>query len=124
MSSVTQPFDTEEVFGLIRVTGPPIPIPDEQTKWPVHTPDEHPNEAFISSCFRHLPLEKGGPLRTLLQHILDTVWWRIGEFEDAPEAALDPFVNGTQGVYVCQFCNATQLERELAVDCVRMHIDI
>ncbi|KAG8754061.1 hypothetical protein FRC14_005427 [Serendipita sp. 396] len=118
MSSVPQPFDTEEVFGLIRVTGSPIPIPDDQTEWPAHTPD------FVSSCFLHLPLKDGERLRTLLTHILDTDWFRAGLFEDAPESALEPFVGGTRGLYVCQFCATVHANLVLAVDCVRMHIDI
>ncbi|KAG8753601.1 hypothetical protein FRC14_005888 [Serendipita sp. 396] len=124
MSSISQPFDTEEVFGLIRVNGLPIPKPDDQSEWPAHTLNEHPNGEFIASCFLHLPLKVGQRLRTLLEHILDTDWWRTGRFNDAPEAALDPFVGGTRGVYVCQFCDTKQVDLALAVECVRMHIDI
>ncbi|KAG8841184.1 hypothetical protein FRB91_005264 [Serendipita sp. 411] len=98
MSSILQPFNIQKIFGLIRVNGSPIPIPDLQTEWPAHTPEGHPNRGFISSCFLHLPLEDGERLRTLLNHTLQSQWWRAGHFDDAPMAALDPFVDGTHGV--------------------------
>ncbi|KAG8823819.1 hypothetical protein FRC19_003085 [Serendipita sp. 401] len=124
MSSVLQTFDFEEVFGLVRVSGIPIANPDFQTEWPVHTLEGHPNGDFISSCFLHLPSKDGERLRTLLNHILDSQWWRAGHFGDAPMAALDPFVDGTHGVYVCRFCETVHADPTLALDCVRMHIDI
>ncbi|KAG8753608.1 hypothetical protein FRC14_005883 [Serendipita sp. 396] len=124
MSSLLEPFYPEEVLGLIRATGPPIPTPDDQTEWPAHTLERHPNGDFISSCFLHLTLEDGERLRTLLNHILNSQWWRAGQFDDAPMAALDPFVHGTHGIYVCQFCETIHANSTLAMDCVRMHLDI
>ncbi|KAG8753598.1 hypothetical protein FRC14_005885 [Serendipita sp. 396] len=124
MSSLLEPFCSEEVLGLIRATGPPIPTPDDQTGWPTHTLERHPNADFISSCFLHLPLQDGERLRTLLNHILNSQWWRAGQLDDAPMAALDPFVHGTHGIYVCQFCETIHANSTLAVDCVRMHLDI
>ncbi|KAG8813811.1 hypothetical protein FRB91_009669 [Serendipita sp. 411] len=124
MSSVFQPFDTQEAFGIISATGEPIPTPEFQTVWPAHTLHGHPNREFISSCFRYLSLEDGERLRTLLNHILNSVWWRTGQFDDAPVAVLDPFIRTTQGMYVCQFCNKAHTYCAHAMQCVRSHIDI
>ncbi|KAG8799784.1 hypothetical protein FRC18_008185 [Serendipita sp. 400] len=126
MSSVFQPFDTQETSGsvIIRDIGDPIPTPEFQTVWPAHTLHHHPNREFISSCFRHLSLEEGERLRTLLNHILNCVWWRTSQLDDAPKAALDPFVHPTQGGYVCCFCNTVHTHCAHAIECVRSHIDI
>ncbi|KAG8823817.1 hypothetical protein FRC19_003083 [Serendipita sp. 401] len=121
---MSQLFDTEEVFGLIRVNGSPIPKPNVQAEWPVHTLEGHPNADFIASCFLHLPRKVGEQLRTRLEHILDTDWWRTGQFDDAPEAELDPFVGGTRGMYVCRFCDTKRVDLARVVTCIRRHIDI
>ncbi|KAG8807320.1 hypothetical protein FRC17_004515, partial [Serendipita sp. 399] len=74
---------------------PPLPPPDDQRDWPTHTLVGYPNQGFIAICFLHLSTEEAEWLRTLLNNVLDSAWWRNGRFVDAPEGTLDPFVRDT-----------------------------
>ncbi|KAG8772953.1 hypothetical protein FRC15_002369, partial [Serendipita sp. 397] len=105
----------------------PLPSPLLQDIWPIRTAAGYPNGSFISGCFQHLFSEDAQRLRTMLNSVLASQWWRDNSYRDAPVAVLDVFVHsliGFGGGYVCQFCNGPHTNVVAAVGCVRGHINV
>jgi hypothetical protein len=102
------------------------PPPPSETNKPVRTPEEHPNGAFIEGSFRNPGIQNGDDLRTLLQSVLNSFWWRRKDIERMPSKILDPFVvqRNPNDPAVCQFCMVSYTAAQGALSCVKEHIDI
>ncbi|KAG8816576.1 hypothetical protein FRC19_011941 [Serendipita sp. 401] len=126
MSSSPQPFAPQYVVGIVRTPGPPLQTPQLQDIWPIRTATGYPNGPFVSRCFQHLLDEEAQRLRTILSGVFKAQWWRGNSFADAPAAVLDVFVHRPidGDGFVCQFCNESHANAQVAVSCVRGHINV
>ncbi|CAG7851205.1 SubName: Full=Uncharacterized protein {ECO:0000313/EMBL:CCA72575.1} [Serendipita indica DSM 11827] len=121
MSSVQGAFHLlEEPFGLITPLGLPLPV---NHALPVRSLTGDPDGAFISQCFRHLRRDLAEPMKTALFATLDVWWWRVNRFDLAPAGALDVFIF-VGPVYECKFCAGTTTDPDMAILCVRGHINV
>ena len=64
-------------------------------------------------------------MRTELSAMLREWWWRVNRFDLAPVNALDVFIlTGAGPVYTCKFCAGSTVDPDVALGCVRGHINV
>ncbi|CCA72578.1 hypothetical protein PIIN_06515 [Serendipita indica DSM 11827] len=121
MSSTHDAFDVlDRPLGLVTYFGLPLPV---NHALPVRSLTGDPDDTFISQCFRHLLHDQVEPMKVALFTTLDRWWWRVNRFDLAPAGALDVFIFFGP-VYKCKFCAGTTTDLDMAILCVRGHLNV